>query len=398
MVSRTPGAGLVALVAAVAGSLVGAGSVALRASLLPWRMGELVVVSDTVSADSPRVEAIQTSHSFGTIGTGISGSHRFEIRNVGKRPLSLTRGSSSCSCTVSDFDEADGGAADSKKIVPPGESTFITVKWQGKPPGGPFQQQVAILTDDPRRPEIVFVVEGLVVPTWMAVPESIAVDQISTSGGRQLSARIYTYGEQPPAVRDVLIDGPDAERYFSLTTVPLSTEEVSGQPGATGGFQIDVEVMPGLPIGPLRRTILASFAMPEEVTADVPLQGTVGGDLVLAGPGWDSSRQTLVLGTVSGRSGFKRQIFLTAKGPHRDRVTPVVREVVPDSLEVTVGPGSPVGTGNVIRFPVDIVVRPGSRAANHLCSAQGPAGKIVLETGHPDSPSMSIPVCVAIGP
>ena len=138
--------------------------------------------------------------------------------------------------------------------------------------------------------------------------------------------------------------------------------------------------------------------MPEDLVAEVPLEGTVGGDLVLAGPGWDSSRQALLLGTVSGKMGMRTRIFLTAKGPHRDSVRPSVREVVPESLQVTVGAGSPIGTSGVVRIPIDIVIPAGSRAANHLCSQQGPAGRIVLVTGHPESPEFSIPVCVAIGP
>jgi hypothetical protein len=398
MALRAPGAWTVAAVAAVAGGVAGAGGAMFQASLLPWRMGELIAVPLNVSSDAPRVEVTETTYLFGTIGTGTSGSHRFEIRNAGERPLTLSRGSSSCSCTVSDFDVANGASADSTKVVPPGERTFVTVKWQGKPPGGPFRQQVTIVTDDPRRPEVVFAVEGTIVPTWLAVPESLSLDQFSTSSSQQASATIYTFGPQPPEVDSVVIDGPDADRFFVIKTTNLSAEEVATQPEATGGFRIDVEVKSGLPIGPLRRTITSLFKMPEEVTASLPVQGNVSGDLTFAGAGWDAARQTLVLGTVSGRHGFKRKVFLTAKGEYRELVRPVVREVVPESLEVTVGEGAPVGAGNVLRFPVDIEVRPGSRPANHLCSEQGPAGKIVFGTGHPDTPTLSIPVCIAIGP
>jgi hypothetical protein len=79
-------------------------------------------------------------------------------------------------------------------------------------------------------------------------------------------------------------------------------------------------------------------------------------------------------------------------------VKPVVREVVPDSLQVTIGAAGDIGAGAVVRLPIEIVIPPGSRPANHLCSQQGPAGRIVLETGHPDTPVLTIPVCVAIGP
>ena len=76
----------------------------------------------------------------------------------------------------------------------------------------------------------------------------------------------------------------------------------------------------------------------------------------------------------------------------------VVREVVPESLVVEIGEGRPVGDKGMIRIPLSVVIRPGSPSANHRCSDQGPAGRIVLETGHPETPEFSIPVCVVIGP
>jgi hypothetical protein len=398
MVLRAPSAWIVAVVAAVAGGVAGAGSAMFQARLVPWRIGEFITVPVNAPSDAPRVEVAETTHRFGTIGTGTSGSHRFEIRNAGGRPLTLSRGSSSCSCTVSDFDVADGVPVDSTRVVAPGENTVVTVKWQGKPPGGPFRQQVTIVTDDPRRPEVVFVVEGTVVPTWLAVPESLALDQFSTSSSQRTSTTIYTFGPEPPVVREASVDGPDADQFFRITTTALSATEVATQPEATGGFRVDIAVKPGLPIGPLRRTLTVTFGMPDDVTVTIPIQGNVSGDIALAGPGWDSAKQTLVLGNVSGSAGFKRKVFLTAKGPHRDLVRPVVREVVPDALQVTVGEGGAVGSGAVRRFPIDLEIRPGSRPANHLCTEQGPAGRIVLDTGHPDAPTLSIPVCIAIGP
>jgi hypothetical protein len=398
MVWQGPSAWLVAAAALVAGSLVGAGAAGLKAALLPWQIGDLQPLGGELPASAPRVEVPESRHAFGTIGTGASGSHRFEVRNTGGGPLKLTRGSTSCSCTVSDFDSAEGGAPDAEKLVLPGEAAFVTVQWKGKPPGGPFRQQVTILTDDPRRPELVFVVEGTVVPTWRAVPESLALASLSASGGERATVVMYTYGPEPPAVKDVTIDHPQAAEFFSLATVPLSAEEVATEIGATGGFRIDVQIRPGLPLGRLRQTITATFTMPEEAVAEVPLEGSVGGDLVLAGPGWDSSRQALMLGTISGKAGLRTRIFLTAKGPHRDLVRPRLEETVPDTIQVTIGAGSPVGSGGVVRIPIDIVIPPGSRSVNHICSEQAPAGKILLATGHPASPTLSIPICVAIGP
>jgi hypothetical protein len=386
----------VAVVAAVAGVAVGAGGAFLQRAT-PWTVGDLRVAS-AVSGPAPRAETGEVRHAFGTLGTGGSGSHEFLVRNGGDGALTLRKGTTSCTCTVSDFEAIEGGSADGTRVVPPGGETKIRVQWKAKPPGGPFRQQATILTDDPRRPEVVFTVEGTVVPTWKAVPDLLAVPRVSASSGERVTADVFTYGTEPPVVTEATLDDLKIAQFVSLATAPLSAEEVAGETGATGGFRLTVDLKPGLPIGPLKRMIQVSFTMPEPLVAEIPLEGTVGGDLVMAGPGWDSSRQALLLGTVSGKTGLRTRVFLTAKGPHRDSVRPTVREVVPELLQVTIGDGSPIGTGGAVRIPIDIVIPPDSRAVNHLCSQQGPAGRIVLATGHPDSPEFTIPVCVAVGP
>ena len=386
----------VAAVAALVGVAVGAAGAAVQRAT-PWSVGDLRVVS-APSGPAPRVETAETRHAFGTLGTGGTGSHEFVVRNSGAGLLTLRKGATSCTCTVTDFDAVEGGSADGTKVVPVGGETKIRVQWKGKPPGGPFRQQATILTDDPRRPEVVFIVEGTVVPTWKAVPDLLAVPRISASAGERVTSDVFTYGPEVPTVTEAVLDDPKLAQFVSLATAPLSAEEVAGETGATGGFRLTVDLKPGLPIGQLKRIIRVSFTMPEPLVAEIPLEGTVGGDLVLAGSGWDSSRQALLLGTVSGKTGLRTRVFLTAKGPHRDSVRPTVREVVPESLQVTIGDGSPIGTGGAVRIPIDIVIPPDSRAVNHLCSQQGPAGRIVLATGHPDSPEFTIPVCVAVGP
>jgi len=398
MAVQGPGAWVVAAAAAVIGTVVGVGGVSLRATLTPWRIGDLPPVVGDVPPDAPRAEVPETRHAFGTIGTGSSGSHRFAIRNTGLSPLTLTRGTTSCSCTVSDFETDEGGDSEARKTVPPNGETFVTVTWKGKPPGGPFRQEVTINTDDPRRPEIVFSIDGMVVPTWRAVPESIVLSAVTASSSQEASTTIYTYGDEPPEVLAAEVASPQAAQFFSVASSPLSPEEIASETIATGGFRVDVSIRPGLPLGRLRETLRVRFTMPEEVTAEIPIEGTVGGDLVLVGPGWDSSRQALMLGTVSGRKGLRRRIFLTAKGPDRESVKPRVEETVPESLEVSIGEGKPIGDGAVLRIPIDVVIPPGSRPVNHICSEQGPAGRIVLATGHPESPTLSIPVCVAVGP
>lgn len=236
------------------------------------------------------------------------------------------------------------------------------------------------------------------VPTWKAVPEAVVLPGITAGGGARGGVTVFTYGAVPPTEVSAEIDGDDADRLFAVSTPPLAGGAETDEAGATGGFRVEVEVKPGLPLGRLRRTISVTFDMDGEVTAEIPLDGQVGGDLVLAGPGWDTTRQSLMLGTVSGRAGLATQLFITAKGPHAGAVRPVVRETVPGSLAVKVGESRPVGSGGSLRIPLEIAIAPGSGPVNHLCSESGPPGRIVLDTGHPDAPTLTIPVCVSIGP
>jgi hypothetical protein len=395
MTVRGPAAWQVAFFALVLGSGMGIGTAVLDAAFRPWQLGGFRPGGHR--ADAPRAEADETLHAFGTIGTGATGRHVFTIRNTGGGALTLTRGASSCSCTIGELGGA-GAAPDARLVVPPGESAPVTVQWTGKGGGGPFRQQVTILTDDPRRPQIALVVEGTVVPTWKAVPSALVLPRIAAGSGSRAGCTVFTFGAEAPTVKAARIDGDDADRWFTVATTPLDADAVAAEEGATGGFRVEVEVKPGLPPGRLRRTVAATFDMDGEITAEIPLEGTVGSDLVLAGPGWDPERQALVLGTISGRTGFTTQLFITAKGTHAAAVRPVVREAVPASLVVTVGEPRPVGSGGSLRIPLEIEIAPGAKPANHLCSESGPPGRIVVETGHPDTPVLSIPVCVSIGP
>jgi hypothetical protein len=397
MAWRRPETWKVAVFALAVGCCLGAATAALEAARRPWHVGGFRPDGPVPDAAAPRAEADATVHAFGRIGTGATGRHVFTIRNAGTVPLTLSRGASSCSCTIGDLG-GDGDGDATRKVVPPGGSLPVTVQWTGKGDGGPFRQQVTILTDDPRRPEIPLVVEGTVVPTWQAVPPALVLPRIAAMAGDRVTSDVFTFGAEPPRVRSATIDGDDASTRFAVSTTALPTDLVASREGATGGFRVDVEVKPGLPLGRLRRTVTVAFDMDGEMTAEIPLEGSVEGDLSVAGPGWDRERQALVLGAVSGKAGMRTTVFLTAKGPHRDSVRPTLREVVPGSLEVRIGAAAPIGTGAVVRTAIEVIVPPGSRPANHICSAQGPAGRIVFDTGHPDSPTLTIPVCIAIGP
>jgi hypothetical protein len=393
----------VAGVAAAAGMAIGVGSAVIEAAMRPWRIGDFSLANAGADGATPRADAPETTHHFGTVGSGAKGRHAFLIRNTGSAPLTLTTGATSCSCTVSDLGTGDApgsgdAAAAPRKTIPPGGETTVGIQWTGKGPGGPFRQQATVLTNDPRRPEIAFVIEGTVVPTWKAVPDLLAVPRLSNQSATTISAKVFTYGKESPRIESLAAVDDRTKDFFTVTSLPLTVESIAAEPGATGGFALDVAVRPGLPIGPLRQILRMVLRIPEEITVEIPLEGSVSGDISFTGPAWDAGGQRLSLGQVSSRSGLSTKLFITARGPNREQVRPVVREVVPPSLDVQVGAAEPIGSGAVLRIPLTVAIAPGSPPANHRGSEQAPVGRIVLETGLPDCPTISLPVSVVIGP
>jgi hypothetical protein len=387
----------VAAVAAAIGLSIGIGSASLEATLRPWTAGDFSPVAPRGDAALPKADVPATTHAFGTVAAGGQGSHGFVIRNTGSAPLVLSPGSSSCTCTVSDFETTGGGAA-APKTIAPGKETTVNVTWRGKGTWGPFRQHVTILTNDPARPEIALVVEGTVVPTWKALPDMITFPRVSAEEGATATAWVFTYGTEPPRIASLKAVDEATQDWFELTTAPLDAADIAAETGATGGFALTVAVRAGVPIGSLRQTVRMVFRMPEETVAELPIEGKVVGDISFAGPGWDAARHRLLLGAVSGRAGKKTTLFLTARGPRREAVKPVIVQVEPAALRVSVGAAESIGAGGVVRVPIEIAVPPGSAAANHLGSPQAPAGRITLETGLPGAAPLTIPVSVVIGP
>lgn len=398
---RTPNAASVGVVSALLGTFVGGLSTGLSSLARPMQVGSFRVIAPP-SAEAARAITESTEFDFGTQGANEAGSHRFAVVNGGRSTLSLAKGASSCSCTIGGLDREE---------VPPGESAIVTIDWKTKAQGGPFRQRVTVLTNDPLRPEISFEVSGTVVPKWRIEPDEVILDRLSAAGGASATARLLTYGETRLDLERLSVEAAGTARDgsttdpVSATSRPLTAEELDRDPPASGGYAIEILAGPGLPVGPLRRTIRLELAIAgaagaehDPVTLDIAVKGSVTGNVGIAGSGWDTANEMVALGHVSSTTGASVDLFLTVKGPDRERVRPVVRERIPESLVVDVGAAAPIGAGTVWKVPIQIRVPTGSRPCNHLGSRQGPLGRVILETGLQDTPELTLPVRVAIGP
>ena len=183
---------------------------------------------------------------------------------------------------------------------------------------------------------------------------------------------------------------------FETTFEPLSAEEIGEEPDAQSGYLVRVTVKPGLPLGAFRQKILIRTNLETAPQVEVPVVGSVVGDIkiVAVGGGWNYATGTLTLGTIESGEGLVRRLILVVRGPHRRSVTFGPVRCVPELLDVKLGEKNETETS--VTMPVTIRIPKGSPAANYLGGEQGELGEIMIEADHPQVPRLRIRVCFAV--
>lgn len=93
----------------------------------------------------------KTTHDYGTLEYGSDATYYFEFKNVGKKPLVITRCEPSCGCTVADWTKAP---------IKKNEKGFIKVRYNTTLIG-PFAKTITVISNAQNSP-VVLTVKGRV--------------------------------------------------------------------------------------------------------------------------------------------------------------------------------------------------------------------------------------------
>src|SRR6185312_6593213 len=138
------------------------------------------------------------TYQFGVMAQQTQGKHPWVIKNAGAGILELIGSSTTCSCTTSDLFEGKAGKTISIK---PGESKAISVTWNTKSNDGHYRQTVNVGTNDPSRPEFVFVVEGTVRPALVTLPPDPSINFSIVSNDEPIRHRVALYSPDRPDLK-----------------------------------------------------------------------------------------------------------------------------------------------------------------------------------------------------
>lgn len=364
------------------------------------RLVALVIAAGTLwygscrAAAGPKLVFRQAEYDFGKAETGGTGEHAFVLTNRGDQPLVIRRAKSSCGCCTC---ECDAQLPELGEIRP-GESAQVVLRWTIQRYTGDFRQSQVLLTNDPERPEVTLSVSGRVVPSVRIVPEQLVFTRIAPGQPAEGEVRVYGYRAEALKIVGHEFSDPTTAADFEVTSGPLSADEVAAERDARSACLVRVKVKPGVAAGPFRQDIVLVTNVDTAPRVELPVQGAVGSDLILAGFGWEERTGVLTLGTISADKGTERKLVLIARGLEAKHVALKAVRVVPDQLRVEVGQPVPVGDGAVFRIPLVFRIPPGSAPVNHLGTKADELGQIVFRTGHPRQPELRILVRFAVTP
>lgn len=338
------------------------------------------IASPEKAAPAPRVSVPHTTHEFGRMDPSSSASRAFQITNAGRAPLKLALGPTSCKCTLSGLD---------KKELQPGETANVKLEWNtGRTKERHFAQSAMVLTNDPLRKEIEFVVQGDVKMLAGLDVESIALPPLSPD--KQATAEFLVYSQMWPDLTVQSVGGNLPNLEWTAETVEpaqlpdlqmLSIQRVRiefDRPKESSSFEEELLVK------------VAPAAGGDAVDLYLPIRGSSIRRLAFYGPAIDENGM-VDLGTVPQGKGKKVRLLVKVRDEQRE--LPQARiEASPSFLQAEFSPheGETEGLYDlVVELPSD------APACQYRTS---PIGYIRIDTGHPRIGAIELKVTFAVLP
>ncbi len=340
--------------------------------------GEMTAQEVEQSSDQgvPKVEVVGgTDFDFGSIMHGQTMSHDFTFRNVGTGPLNLNMGPSTCKCTVGDVETS---------VIQPNEEAQVKLTWTAQTVMPKFGQSATIYTNDPNSSEIQLRVRGLVSDSFMVEPRALDLGDVSVSKKIKRTLHIFTYSEDSDTLEDFLWSNPKTGKLVQIRfeKVPVDVEKFPQHRNARHAHRVDLEIQPGMPIGPMSARIQFATDLGEDAgLLDILVTGRVTGDLMLVGgTSFDPNLNLVSLGTVDASQGATVSIWLTARGEQRDQLKPTIETEIPASA-LNVSVGEPKMRGERKMFPIRFEVPIGASEVYYPGNSGKSFGKVLVKTG-----------------
>ncbi len=356
--------------------------------------------TEIVDANLPKPEVIgDLEHNFGHIGYQEVIRIEFKIKNVGGSELRIDQGEVSCGkCTVIEVpkDNLPEGVKPAPEstgrslLIAPGAtaSVFVAFTQKNKEYVPQVSEWARFHTSDPRQKEIEFRIAGKITKTYRLKANQFSLGSLTIGHGLESRLGVFGYGVEPLRIDRVEFLSEVKESEFTAKIEPMPTEEVQAEEGATSGFNIVLTAL-NPPLGKISQALRLHVANADPPTVDIPVEGTVVGNIQIIRAGassanWSPSLNYLDWSTVDGKTGAEVNLMIRARMKQSDPLIEFrIKEIFPsDLLEAEFGESK--RTENAQTVPLTIRIPPGSKPANYRSlSVDSKPARIVIETNDP---------------
>lgn len=388
---------IVALVALCFAAGIGLGLMATQREFAQERLPTKALVTKTsTNAPSAAKDGEQklvivggAAYNFGEMDRHAEMEHEFIFRNEGKEAIGLTKGQTTCKCTMSEMKDGQ---------LKPGESMPIKLTWTAKTGDTDFSQSAEIMTSNyPLQPVIRLHVYGKIIDALRIDRGNLSLGSISASENVVSRFKVFAFrGDEPLQITKHEFTVAERADFFSVEFRPLTAEEVAQESGAKSGVEATLQIKPGLPLGTIGQAIKLTTNLPSTSPLTVPIEGRVVGDIMVVGAGVTSDQNMIRLGDTSSAAGKTATYHVLVKGPHRANTQLKITEVEPaDGLQAVLGEPLP-DQSRVNSYPLTITIPKGAKPISRQGLKPGEAGVVRLSTTHPQIKDFVIIVRYAV--
>ena len=207
-----------------------------------------------LSEEAPNLVFDETSHDLGEVLIGQIVSHEFKLTNSGSANLIISELGKSCGCLSVSLLR--------KGPIRPMEHNIVIVKIK-KDSVGKFKESIKVCSNDPAKPEIVLLLEGMVVQPIIAQPPRLDFGSLSQN---EVVERQVTVVEMDQGNLQV--------ETFHVTSSCLSAQLQKLEPSKVS---VIITTNPPLPVGILSEKLRLTFKHKQQTILDVPIVGEVTG-------------------------------------------------------------------------------------------------------------------------
>ena len=317
-------------------------------------------------------------HDFGSIDPTEECSHTFVIRNVGRAPLQLVKGGTSCKCTVSDLPD---------QPVPAGKSVAVRVSSKIHQTEGFFSHSVKIISNDPARQQFDLTISGVIRTSLGCFPQRVVLSEPAPAG-QTPRVLVYSQSWDRFAIRNVESSLKDLK-----WRITAADRDALRGIKALSGYSLSLD-LPPLPKGKITEWLQVTVQPPDKssaprtVTVDILAKDIQR--VTVEGPDLQFG-DTVRIGPLRKGEGAQTRLIMKVSDEHR-RLRIKNIETVPPYLHVSVEPLN-IGKPDAGLYAILVEVPKDAPSGGYM----GPEfAKMRIVTDHPFVPELKFDVLFAV--